>query len=208
MLDARVIALIGAGMMPLACSIVQSVDGYAGPPLVSAEAGEDGSSVQDAVVEDAVFETHPCANASECDDNNVCNGEETCVEGMCQPGTSLVVDDQNTCTVDYCEPDAGVRHDKIENPSYVQCAPFACPKDTYRVESSCDKSCGGCGSCINAFICQKPCTEQVTACCVSAAGCASACPPGYTPISQMESDGCGCRVDAGVTPGPAVVCRR
>ncbi len=48
-----------------------------------------------------------CMNDSDCDDGNVCNGIETCDDGVCNSGISLSCDDGNPCTVDYCEEENG-----------------------------------------------------------------------------------------------------
>ncbi|MBM4355330.1 MAG: hypothetical protein FJ109_16350, partial [Deltaproteobacteria bacterium] len=37
-----------------------------------------------------------------CGDNDLCNGEETCVGGMCTQGTAVACDDENPCTSDSC----------------------------------------------------------------------------------------------------------
>ncbi len=54
--------------------------------------------------------THvPLAPGALCADANVCNGTETCDgAGTCQAGTPLVVDDENPCTADSCDPTGGV----------------------------------------------------------------------------------------------------
>ena len=39
----------------------------------------------------------PCINDGDCDDNDACTGEETCVDGVCQAGPSVVCDDGNFC---------------------------------------------------------------------------------------------------------------
>ena len=51
----------------------------------------------------------PCTLDSECTDNDVCNGVETCNlgTGFCQNGTALVCNDGNVCTDDSCDPIAG-----------------------------------------------------------------------------------------------------
>ena len=49
----------------------------------------------------------PCVFDSDCDDGNPCNGLETCVGGICQPGIPLDCDDANACTVDTCDPLVG-----------------------------------------------------------------------------------------------------
>ncbi len=45
-----------------------------------------------------------------CADADLCNGQETCESGTCQPGTPPVVDDANPCTTDSCAPASGVSH--------------------------------------------------------------------------------------------------
>jgi hypothetical protein len=54
----------------------------------------------------------PCTFDSECDDNNACNGLETCNIGIgfCQNGTPLVCDDGDVCTDDSCDPIAGCQN--------------------------------------------------------------------------------------------------
>jgi hypothetical protein len=42
-----------------------------------------------------------------CPDATLCNGDETCVAGVCTPGTPLACDDGDVCTVDGCSPDTG-----------------------------------------------------------------------------------------------------
>ncbi len=48
----------------------------------------------------------PCTIDDDCDDSDVCNGDETCVGGFCAAGTALDCDDSNICTDDSC--DAGL----------------------------------------------------------------------------------------------------
>ena len=49
-----------------------------------------------------------CSVNAECDDNNVCNGTETCVDFLCAPGTPLVCDDDNACNgAESCDPASG-----------------------------------------------------------------------------------------------------
>src|SRR5262249_48689146 len=44
--------------------------------------------------------TCACTTDHDCDDNNACNGVETCDAGHCVPGTPLSCDDNNPCTID------------------------------------------------------------------------------------------------------------
>ena len=48
-----------------------------------------------------------CVDASDCDDDDVCNGAESCQGGGCVAGTAPDCDDQNPCTSDSCEPGVG-----------------------------------------------------------------------------------------------------
>ncbi len=60
------------------------------------------------------------ANGSACDDATVCNGHESCQQGSCAPGTAPVLDDNNPCTADSCDPVSGVSH--TPSPSGSSCA--------------------------------------------------------------------------------------
>jgi len=51
-----------------------------------------------------------CSVDGDCDDGNVCNGDETCSGGSCQPGTALDCDDNNICTTDSCDSTSGCQH--------------------------------------------------------------------------------------------------
>jgi hypothetical protein len=73
-----------------------------------------------------------------CADETVCNGAETCDgAGVCQPGTALVLDDSNPCTIDSCDPLSGPVHE----PS---------------VGASCadDDVCNGAETCDGSGVCQ------------------------------------------------------
>lgn len=48
-----------------------------------------------------------CLVGGDCDDGNLCNGQETCFHDRCVPGEFLVCDDGDSCTVDTCDPSAG-----------------------------------------------------------------------------------------------------
>ena len=49
-------------------------------------------------------------SCGECDDGDVCNGEETCAQGLCVPGESAQCNDGNPCTLDECDALAGCQH--------------------------------------------------------------------------------------------------
>jgi hypothetical protein len=59
-----------------------------------------------------------CSSDGDCDDANVCNGAETCVDHACVAGTQLDCDDHDPCTTDTCDASGGCAH----APS---CAPLA-----------------------------------------------------------------------------------
>src|SRR6185295_4209143 len=51
----------------------------------------------------------PCADA------NVCNGSETCQNGVCKPGPALDCDDGDPCTADGCDAALGCMHSAVPN---------------------------------------------------------------------------------------------
>jgi hypothetical protein len=226
--------VIGIAWAAGGCTLFDSVDDYAGEPEVSAtpdasaEAGNDASG--DVLVIDS---GESCTSASECDDDNpctsnacwgatclytadpgapcgddnACNGQESCDEsGVCRPGTPPELDDDNDCTVDFCDPATGAQHQLGDYPPSKTCNPYTCPTSYYRSKSLlCDAACGtdNCGFCINTFLCERACEKSVTACCVNADQCPSACPSGYAVVATTCRDECGC-----FSCGPAVVCER
>jgi hypothetical protein len=203
------------------------VDGYAGE-VAGADAGTD--ALPDALVIDsglscsdvsACDDDEPCTADScwggtclhtplagtSCADGNVCNGDETCdATGTCEPGAAPNLDDDNDCTVDFCDPVDGVKHQLGDYPPSKSCNPYTCATSYYRSKALlCDPACGtnNCGFCINGFLCERACTKSVTACCVGAEGCASSCPTGYEMVGQTCADACGC---GGC--GAAAICER
>lgn len=50
-------------------------------------------------------------HVAHCDDDDACNGIETCAARACLAGTPPVLDDNNDCTVDRCESASGPVHD-------------------------------------------------------------------------------------------------
>lgn len=60
---------------------------------------------------------HPAAsNGTLCKDSLFCNGDETCIDGVCSSGTPPTIDDGNACTKDTCdESSASVKHGFIDN---------------------------------------------------------------------------------------------
>ncbi len=48
-----------------------------------------------------------CTSAAQCQDNNLCNGTEVCLNNLCEPGTPINCSDNIACTVDSCDPATG-----------------------------------------------------------------------------------------------------
>jgi len=59
-----------------------------------------------------------CEGDAECDDDNPCNGVESCVGGECEPGVDVVCDDGIECTADTCE---GTSGDCVSLPDHERC---------------------------------------------------------------------------------------
>ncbi len=49
-------------------------------------------------------------NTGSCSDGDACNGDEVCAAGICQPGIPPIADDGVLCTLDSCDPVAGITH--------------------------------------------------------------------------------------------------
>jgi len=47
------------------------------------------------------------ANLESCEDGDACTENDVCVQGWCTSGESVVCDDDNVCTDDFCDPDTG-----------------------------------------------------------------------------------------------------
>jgi RHS repeat-associated protein len=79
------------------------------------------------------------AAGTPCGDGNACNGPETCSgAGVCTAGSPPVVDDGNPCTIDSCDPVAGVVHQPAP-------AGTSCSND-----NACDgaETCNSVGACV------------------------------------------------------------
>lgn len=73
-----------------------------------------------------------------CSDGTICTSGDQCEDGSCLPGPALDCDDQNPCTVDSCEPEAGCVHKLTIAPGSFCCETAAdCPPD-FTVEANCD----------------------------------------------------------------------
>lgn len=57
----------------------------------------------------------PIEDGIDCSDGNVCNGMETCQDGICIAGTPPDIDDNNPCTSDSCDSIQGPIHTPVED---------------------------------------------------------------------------------------------
>ena len=55
----------------------------------------------------------PVANGTLCLNGDVCDGEETCQNGLCAKGPALTCDDGNECTTDFCDATNGCQTDNV-----------------------------------------------------------------------------------------------
>ena len=154
-----------------------------------------------------VFQPNACAPACstspECDDHNPCNGVETCVGGLCRPGTPVVCSDGNVCNgVETCNQATGgctpgtplSCNDGNPCNGVETCAPaVGCVPGTPIVCSD-GNACNGLETCNpSSGTCQpgtppvcndaNPCTDDS---CVPASGCT------FTPNANPCDDGDPC----------------
>ncbi|MFO0586492.1 MAG: hypothetical protein U0441_03070 [Polyangiaceae bacterium] len=144
-----------------------------------------------------------CQVSADCNDNNACNGAETCVMGQCQPGAPVSCNDNIDCTIDSCDPangacshapnnavcDDGFTCDGIETcdaqTGCVSGAPVTCDDGVDCTADACVEPGGTCvftpvnGNCSDGQLCNgmEICTPN---------GCAPGAP--YV----CPSDGIGC----------------
>ena len=88
---------------PLEWSCV--LDASAVPVCDTSEDGE--CAITECVAASGECELVPRADASPCDDGDVCTNHGACTDGACESGAALDCDDGNPCTTDGCEVDAG-----------------------------------------------------------------------------------------------------
>lgn len=206
------------------CSLIDSVDGYEGPPRSDGVAS--GGTVGDAATTDAKCSTvddcddgDPCtldgcwgsqcthapSAGAACPDGDACNGEEICnAEGKCVAGKPPVVDDGNSCTDDACDPVKGVTHTPQATPpmQILQCGSIICPAGYYVRKLTCLSECGACNPtfCVNGVLCERACGPTLNACCNN--DCGDDCPPGFAQGKTFLSNDCGCG------PGMTITCQR
>ena len=168
---------------------------------------------------DAVGGGHVCHNRpvagtgiAGCDDGDACNGAETCVNGICQPGTPLScpADDQ-FCTDDRCRGDRSPAEACVHEP-IAGCCETVTPGDIASTEPVCDD---GNPCTLDQCAADHTCTHAIIAgCCLVDADCddgnpctSDACKQGtctHDPDPAHEGQNCGpdaCTVGAVCTSG-------
>lgn len=119
-------------------------------------------------------------NGRACGDNDACNGNEACWEGVCKPGTPPVVtDDNNSCTADYCDPAVGVVHKALAANSPCVAA------------SSCVTP-GTCNSAANCVVGVALPTDDLNPCTADSCGATGVT---HTPIASGTSCGTAMKCD-------------
>jgi len=152
-----------------------------------------------------------CTTDAECSDGNGCNGIETCVASVCQPGTPLNCQDVNPCSVDSCDPTLGVcRH--VALPDGSSCGGTICTGLAVCMGGLCKPGTGL--DCNDGIVCTADTCDPVTGCqhtpipnggacsdgdpCNGTETCqAGVCTPGTPPTCD---DGNACTQDSCVTP--------
>jgi len=110
------------------CNGVEICKGGACVPGQALEC-EDGDPCTTDACESAVgcvFTQLP--DGSPCDNDNLCDGRETCIRGNCREGNPPDCNDQNPCTDDYCAPSLGCQHDN--RPDSSECGTGNCGLST------------------------------------------------------------------------------
>jgi len=181
----------------------EKVDGI--PPLL-----DDGvECTVDTCDEDNDIPVHS-PDDSACDDNDACNGAETCdAVGGCLEGTPLVCDDGNACSDNQCDPAAGCQYPPIDCDDASLCTndgcdgltgcfhnPVSCDDGVLCTTSSCDPV-QGCQHTPVDALCDdgKWCTTES---CDAVLGCV------YTPDHVYCDDGKFCTEDTCV---PFIGCK-
>jgi len=113
----------------------------------------------------------PINDGADCDDSSACTTVDKCANGGCVGSESIICDDGNPCTDDYCHPISECLASNVadgtscgdglvcESGQCVVCTPDCKNKDCG--DDGCDGMCGVCGLgefCSDAGVCQLECT--------------------------------------------------
>jgi hypothetical protein len=103
--------------------------------------------------------------AGDCNDNNVCNGTETCDDGECVAGTPLNCNDGNACTSDTCDPASGCVHEALSCDDGNVCTDDSCNPVTGCVHTNNSASCDDGNLCTTNDTCANgACTGTPISC--------------------------------------------
>jgi len=123
-----------------------------------------------------------CTTDDDCDDNDACNGLETCVDTVCQSGTPVDCDDGDACTADSCAPATGAcSNDPISCDDADACTVDSCDPATGCINdwAACGLADGCCGpdcDSTNDPDCEE-CVPSGGYCTSSAECCSGSCHP-------------------------------
>jgi hypothetical protein len=102
------------------------------------------------------------SDGAACDaDQSSCTTDDTCKDGVCEPGVSLNCDDKNVCTTDSCDPKEGCKF--IGNTAPCDADGSACTEN----DSCLDKSCnaGKAKVCDDKEVCTEDSCDKADASC-------------------------------------------
>jgi len=145
---------------------------------------------------------NPCTSDAYCDDNDLCNGTETCIAGACRVGTPVDCDDTNECTNDSCDPATGVCG-HVDNTASCEdgdlctvgdacsggaCQPGGSSLDCNDANDCTDDTCQPASGCVhtnNTIAC-----DDLNQCTVGDACAGGFCQPGSQTLACDDSNGC------------------
>ncbi len=124
----------------------------------------------------------PLADATPCEDGDLCTEADGCAEGRCDAGPAITCDDDDPCTHDTCDPDSGC----VFTAHVTACDDGdACTVDDVCADGDCHGAPVTCDD-------DDPCTDDA---CDTADGCVS------TPNTAPCDDGDACTVNDGCHDG-------
>ncbi len=150
----------------------------------------------------------PCTQDSDCDDLLPCNGVETCVNDVCDPGIAVVCDDGNDCTVDSCNeadtscsffPSDGLCDDGLFCNGVETCDadqgclagdPIVCDDGVGCSDDACDEDADACAFTPDDSQCDDGTFCNGAEVCISGVGCMDAAPPDCNDLIACTQDAC------------------
>lgn len=104
----------------------------------------DSCDTVNGCVHEMIEDCQSCEIDADCDNQNVCDGEEFCAEGVCQSGEVLNCDDEDVCTLDSCDPINGCEYaPNLEDPE--------CQENPPCLDTDGDEICNDDDNCIFIF---------------------------------------------------------